>query len=287
MNRKSCEDNNMNTVWKYAGDISGPLMQMPKQEKMSSSAWSSEQAVASSNNNTVLMNMNAPVTASSCGVFDPFASQLGLNMEASHEYYSRVMMDMEDVTRFDSPYNMSYTQCLQEGMQMGEADYSATLSRSLGLNPYSSTQPEFIHDLQPDQANNNNDSCNSGPQGSTISDLNREGQPGGRSGDTSTVPSTPNSSLSTSSSEGHDEQQQPSKAIAAAGESQTDLTAADKQQPSLTDPSKKQNRPRKKGQKRSREPRFAFMTKSDVDNLEDGYRWRKYGQKAVKNSPFP
>jgi hypothetical protein len=41
------------------------------------------------------------------------------------------------------------------------------------------------------------------------------------------------------------------------------------------------------GQKRARQPRFAFMTKSDVDHLEDGYRWRKYGQKAVKNSPFP
>ncbi|KAI3885390.1 hypothetical protein MKW92_016298, partial [Papaver armeniacum] len=39
--------------------------------------------------------------------------------------------------------------------------------------------------------------------------------------------------------------------------------------------------------KKQREPRFAFMTKSEVDHLEDGYRWRKYGQKAVKNSPFP
>uniref|UniRef100_M8BKB6 Uncharacterized protein n=1 Tax=Aegilops tauschii TaxID=37682 RepID=M8BKB6_AEGTA len=29
------------------------------------------------------------------------------------------------------------------------------------------------------------------------------------------------------------------------------------------------------------------MTKSEVDHLEDGYRWRKYGQKAVKNSPYP
>nr|ARO76401.1 transcription factor WRKYY1 [Narcissus hybrid cultivar] len=29
------------------------------------------------------------------------------------------------------------------------------------------------------------------------------------------------------------------------------------------------------------------MTKSELDHLEDGYRWRKYGQKAVKNSPFP
>ncbi|KAL0368162.1 UNVERIFIED_CONTAM: putative WRKY transcription factor 48 [Sesamum calycinum] len=29
------------------------------------------------------------------------------------------------------------------------------------------------------------------------------------------------------------------------------------------------------------------MTKSEIDHLDDGYRWRKYGQKAVKNSPFP
>ncbi|CAD6230458.1 unnamed protein product [Miscanthus lutarioriparius] len=42
-----------------------------------------------------------------------------------------------------------------------------------------------------------------------------------------------------------------------------------------------------KGEKRQRLPRFAFMTKSEVDHLEDGYRWRKYGQKAVKNSPYP
>nr|AFX83946.1 WRKY super family protein [Hevea brasiliensis] len=50
---------------------------------------------------------------------------------------------------------------------------------------------------------------------------------------------------------------------------------------------KKELKPKKTNQKRQREPRFAFMTKSDVDHLEDGYRWRKYGQKAVKNSPFP
>ncbi|CAA7410121.1 unnamed protein product [Spirodela intermedia] len=34
-------------------------------------------------------------------------------------------------------------------------------------------------------------------------------------------------------------------------------------------------------------PRFAFQTKSAVDLLDDGYRWRKYGQKAVKNSAHP
>ncbi|KAI4301530.1 hypothetical protein L6164_034799 [Bauhinia variegata] len=50
---------------------------------------------------------------------------------------------------------------------------------------------------------------------------------------------------------------------------------------------KLQLKAKKTNQKRQREPRFAFMTKSEVDHLEDGYRWRKYGQKAVKNSPFP
>ena len=42
-----------------------------------------------------------------------------------------------------------------------------------------------------------------------------------------------------------------------------------------------------KGEKKEREARVAFMTKSEVDQLEDGYRWRKYGQKAVKDSPYP
>ncbi|EEE64441.1 hypothetical protein OsJ_19286 [Oryza sativa Japonica Group] len=36
-----------------------------------------------------------------------------------------------------------------------------------------------------------------------------------------------------------------------------------------------------------RTPRFAFHTRSENDILDDGYRWRKYGQKAVKNSDFP
>ncbi|XP_045792398.1 probable WRKY transcription factor 48 [Trifolium pratense] len=53
------------------------------------------------------------------------------------------------------------------------------------------------------------------------------------------------------------------------------------------DKSKKQLKAKKKNQKKEREPRFAFMTKSEVDHLDDGYRWRKYGQKAVKNSPYP
>nr|GMC50872.1 probable WRKY transcription factor 75 [Ipomoea batatas] len=44
---------------------------------------------------------------------------------------------------------------------------------------------------------------------------------------------------------------------------------------------------KKKGEKKTRMPRFAFQTRSQVDILDDGYRWRKYGQKAVKNNKFP
>ncbi|CAK9207135.1 unnamed protein product [Sphagnum troendelagicum] len=44
---------------------------------------------------------------------------------------------------------------------------------------------------------------------------------------------------------------------------------------------------KKGGPKRVREPRYAIQTRSKIDVLEDGYKWRKYGQKAVKNSPHP
>jgi hypothetical protein len=42
-----------------------------------------------------------------------------------------------------------------------------------------------------------------------------------------------------------------------------------------------------RGKKKASRPRFAFQTRSEDDVLDDGYRWRKYGQKAVKNSAFP
>ncbi|KAJ6344077.1 hypothetical protein OIU76_005749 [Salix suchowensis] len=46
---------------------------------------------------------------------------------------------------------------------------------------------------------------------------------------------------------------------------------------------------KKKGgrMKKATRPRFAFQTRSADDILDDGYRWRKYGQKAVKNSKYP
>lgn len=33
--------------------------------------------------------------------------------------------------------------------------------------------------------------------------------------------------------------------------------------------------------------RYAFQTRSQIDILDDGYRWRKYGQKTVKSGKFP
>ncbi|XP_057957329.1 WRKY transcription factor 23 [Malania oleifera] len=96
------------------------------------------------------------------------------------------------------------------------------------------------------------------------------------------APATPNSSsISSSSTEAaaNDNEQSNKSADAAPAVADDDDHDPDK--------TKKQLKPKKKTQKRQREPRFAFMTKSEVDHLDDGYRWRKYGQKAVKNSPFP
>lgn len=46
-------------------------------------------------------------------------------------------------------------------------------------------------------------------------------------------------------------------------------------------------RMKKKARRKVREPRFCFKTLSDVDVLDDGYKWRKYGQKVVKNTQHP
>ncbi|XP_010257005.1 PREDICTED: WRKY transcription factor WRKY24-like isoform X2 [Nelumbo nucifera] len=41
------------------------------------------------------------------------------------------------------------------------------------------------------------------------------------------------------------------------------------------------------GSRTVREPRVIVQTTSDIDILDDGYRWRKYGQKVVKGNPNP
>lgn len=39
--------------------------------------------------------------------------------------------------------------------------------------------------------------------------------------------------------------------------------------------------------KKEAKVRIAFKTESEIDILDDGYKWRKYGKKMVKNSPNP
>ncbi|KAG6407227.1 hypothetical protein SASPL_130213 [Salvia splendens] len=89
------------------------------------------------------------------------------------------------------------------------------------------------------------------------------------------APATPNPSISSSSDE------------AAAGDEESNKGKKEAKETLEDESPKKDSKAKKKGEKKQRQPRFAFMTKSEVDHLEDGYRWRKYGQKAVKNSPYP
>lgn len=37
----------------------------------------------------------------------------------------------------------------------------------------------------------------------------------------------------------------------------------------------------------TREPRVVVQIESEIDIVDDGYRWRKYGQKVVKGNPNP
>ncbi|KAL7102721.1 hypothetical protein ACP275_08G135800 [Erythranthe tilingii] len=97
------------------------------------------------------------------------------------------------------------------------------------------------------------------------------------------TPATPNSSISSSSTEA---------AAAAAAEEDSNKGSTGKKVTTAEDgegTSKKEGKTKiiKKGEKKEKQQKVAFMTKSEVDHLEDGYRWRKYGQKAVKNSPYP
>ncbi|OEL19893.1 putative WRKY transcription factor 23 [Dichanthelium oligosanthes] len=101
-------------------------------------------------------------------------------------------------------------------------------------------------------------------------------------------PVTPNSSvLSSSSCEagGAHERRRGKKGRLEEEEEQEEIDA---DEGSAADGNCKKSKEKKaRGEKKPREPRVAFMTKSEVDHLEDGYRWRKYGQKAVKNSSYP
>ncbi|KHN38325.1 Putative WRKY transcription factor 28 [Glycine soja] len=122
-------------------------------------------------------------------------------------------------------------------------------------------------------------SCSSSEVISSIDENPKKPSAGGDSVGVRGNQSTPNSSVSSSSNE--------AEAII---EEDSTKSQKDKQPKACEadgdEKPKKENKPKKK-EKKPREPRFAFLTKSEIDHLEDGYRWRKYGQKAVKNSPYP
>lgn len=45
--------------------------------------------------------------------------------------------------------------------------------------------------------------------------------------------------------------------------------------------------PSSEREKKEVKDKVAFKTKSEVEILDDGFKWRKYGKKMVKNSPNP
>lgn len=51
--------------------------------------------------------------------------------------------------------------------------------------------------------------------------------------------------------------------------------------------SKNKSKPINIKAKKANPPRIAFHTRTAADVLEDGYKWRKYGQKSVKNNIHP
>ncbi|KAL6553839.1 hypothetical protein OROMI_019512 [Orobanche minor] len=151
--------------------------------------------------------------------------------------------------------HISFSNCLQ----LGAVEYN-TLSNAFDLSCSSSEQVAI--------SNNNHSNSNDFVYNEAVAG----------SGGAENL-QTPNSSGSMSSHEGGLEED--------SSKSKKDLQPKACEEEGSDGKSKNVSKSRKKEEKKQKEPRFAFMTKSETDNLEDGYRWRKYGQKAVKYSPFP
>ncbi|XP_042488490.1 probable WRKY transcription factor 50 isoform X2 [Macadamia integrifolia] len=59
------------------------------------------------------------------------------------------------------------------------------------------------------------------------------------------------------------------------------------QQPTCSNNSSSSSKCEEGKNKKMVRDKVAFKTKSDVDIMDDGFRWRKYGKKMVKDSPNP
>ncbi|XP_011044779.1 PREDICTED: probable WRKY transcription factor 71 [Populus euphratica] len=158
----------------------------------------------------------------------------------------------QNLQGFSDPSFMSFTDCLH-----GSMDHYNTLSRALDVSCSSS---EVISPVDQDGS--------------------RKIGAGEPAATNQYTPSTPNSSISNSSSNDGATEEDPEK-IKKHKQPKESTEDVD-----IDGDAKKVSKTKKK-EKRQKEPRFAFLTKSEIDHLEDGYRWRKYGQKAVKNSPYP
>ncbi|CAJ2676945.1 unnamed protein product [Trifolium pratense] len=66
-------------------------------------------------------------------------------------------------------------------------------------------------------------------------------------------------------------------------ESLEKITFSDASQ-GFNDATSKSNNIQKKGITREVGPKIAFRTKSEIEIMDDGYKWRKYGKKIVKNN---
>ncbi|XP_055824823.1 WRKY transcription factor 71-like [Solanum dulcamara] len=159
----------------------------------------------------------------------------------------------------DFDYPSSYMSSLTECLHGGSMDHYNSLSSAFGMNNCSSSSevvcpPTIDHHHRQESSRKNS--------------VDHQ------------IPLTPNSFISSSSN---------SEVGGCHEEDSSKIKKDDDQcEDGDDDKSKKVGKlAKKKGEKKQKEPRFAFMTKSEIDNLDDGYRWRKYGQKAVKNSPFP
>ncbi|GLJ31632.1 hypothetical protein SUGI_0635340 [Cryptomeria japonica] len=277
-------------MWKMAGDIQSAMFaEDVKPLTASESGWNSggvsnRELVFPTSTSTEMLHPSSHGgliyghSASSGWNSMELADHTGLGISRTAGELSHLMDIGEG---FDSSY-ISFTQCLQSGLQMDASEYHS-MSRSLGL-----TRGSHHHFADYNSNCNNSDDI---PH-SSFDFPSPLAEASEHMGDAPNVPTTPNSSLSSSSAEGNEEATAVSTKQPAAAATQADQAPAatadqEEAQDKLSADSKKVSKPRKKGQKRNREPRFAFMTKSDVDHLEDGYRWRKYGQKAVKNSPYP
>ncbi|XP_062105746.1 WRKY transcription factor 71-like isoform X2 [Humulus lupulus] len=245
---------------------------------------------------------NYEIDGRSCSLFPFLSSNNNTNNTSSIMYNNhstapvvQPQQNVQSITMTSSlldpamnSYLMSYTDCLHGGSM----DQYNNLSKAFDISCAASSSDVVSqivdnyhnnHDI--DSSTNNNNHLGTNPiKAAAAAD---------QSAGTSENPSTPNSSISATSSNdaaatvAAEEDSGKSKKEDEEDDDDDNNNKPNKGSDDEDKTSKKASSKTKKKEKRPREPRFAFLTKSEIDHLEDGYRWRKYGQKAVKNSPYP